>query len=104
MLMTRPQWQVLSHPLDIRMAGGYAFANAARTGTKEPRRMYVHKEIAAIDLRRYHARVTVTDLAWVSGLNRRRVSSLLNGPSEREMKLLLDAITALENNGGGDAR
>ena len=89
---------MLSHLLDIRMAGGYSCANAAGNGTKEPRRMYVHKDIAAIDLRRYHARVTVTDLAWVSGMNRRRVSSLLNGPSEREMKLLLDAITELEKN------
>jgi len=89
---------VPAQTVDTRGAGGYACANAERTGNKEPRRMYVHKDIAAIDLRRYHARVTVTDLAWVSGMNRRRVSALLNGPSEREMKLLLDAITELEKN------
>ena len=57
--------------------------------------MYVHPKIEAIETARRTNRVTVSDLALTSGIERNRLSAVLNGITEEELTALRKACRTL---------
>lgn len=58
--------------------------------------MYVHPKIEAIETARRTNRVTVSDLALTSGIERNRLSAVLNGITEEELTALRKACRTLK--------
>ena len=54
---------------------------------------YLHKKVEALDVVRYRADITITELAERTGIDRRRLGILLAGPSEAEVAAIEAALT-----------